>query len=122
MHFPFSSERKVAWNLSEQLGQIEWAIEETDPQHFEQELRGLYPRLERFGMKMPLVDPVRIADSTYDGTWYSFHLTFLKFLRRWVRRGEFNLEEWNSSVIRESAKRKEYADQHLRQSSRESQT
>ena len=56
MLLPVSDERKVAWNLADQLEQIEWAIEETDAQHFEQELRGLYPRLDKFGMKIPLVD------------------------------------------------------------------
>ena len=117
---PFPNVRKVVWNLAEQLERIEWAISETDQQHFEQELRALYVLLGKHGMKVPLLDPVVIGDRTYDTTWYGFHLTYLKVLRRWIRNAEFDLKEWNSSVTRENAKRQGYAEEHARRDSGES--
>ena len=89
-------------DLSKYLQRINWAAEESNVQHFEQELRGLYPRLQQCGLEMPLIEPVRIGVPTYDDTWHGFHLTFLKVLRRWIRSEEFNLKQWNADVVREN--------------------
>lgn len=56
MILPFSEERKAVWNLKRNFNAIDWAIEETNPQHFAEELRSLYPRIRRFGLEMPLID------------------------------------------------------------------
>ena len=104
---PFlSSERKAAWNLADNLKTIDWAIEETNPQHFEQELKALYPKLGKFGVAVPLIEPVCIGDKEYDRTWYEFHLTFMKELRRQIRNERFDFAQWNSDVIRENNKRR----------------
>lgn len=92
-------------DLSELLESIEWAVEEHNVQHFEQDIRGLYPRLEQCGLKMPLIDPARSGLRQYDVTWHGFHVTFLKALHRFVRNDEFDLDQWNTDVVRENAKR-----------------
>ena len=38
-------------DLSKYLQRINWAAEESNVQHFEQELRGLYPRLQQCGLE-----------------------------------------------------------------------
>ena len=111
---PFSLKRKAEWNVSEHLEAIGWAIEETDKQQFEQELRVLYSRIEKYGLKMPLIDPVSIGDQNYDSTWQWFHLSFLKVLRRWVRNNEFVFDQWNTDVDRENAERARVLRERLR--------
>ena len=54
---------------------------------------------------------MRTGKSEYDGTWYEYHLTFLKALRRQVRDGTFNLDQWNIDVQREDKKRKDFLKQ-----------
>ena len=109
---PFSNEKKTTWNLSENIRHIDWAIGENDSQHFEQELRRLYPAIQRFGVSVPLLDPVRIGVKGYDNTWYGYHLAFLEVLRRWIRNGQFELDQWNFDVNRENEKRKTFIEQH----------
>ncbi len=109
--------KKLVWNLQENLERIGWAIEETNVEHFEHQLKSLYVRLERFGLCIPLLDPVRIGNAEYDNTWYGFHLAFLKVLRRQVRDGDFKLEQWNSDVTRESEKRRRRIAKIMRPSS-----
>ena len=87
------------------MAYIDDAINETDPQHFLQEIKRLYPNLTKCGMIMPMIQPVKIGEKHYDSTWYGFHHTFLKCLRRFVRNNEFKLDQWNSDVERENAKR-----------------
>ena len=108
MLLPFREERKAVWNLANNLKAIEFAIEETDPQHFEQEIRHLYPKIGRYGLQVPLLDPVRIGNGEYDGTWYRYHLTFLKVLRRWIRNEEVDVPQWNVDVMRENEKRQNF--------------
>ena len=104
---PFlSSERKAVWNLADNLKTIDWAIEETNLQHFEQELKALYPKLGKFGVAVPLIEPVCIGDKDYDRTWHEFHLAFLKVLRRQIRNEQFDFAQWNPDVIRENNKRR----------------
>ena len=105
MILPFSKTKKAYWNLFVNLDRINWAIDETNIQHFVQELRSLYPLLEKYEMRMPAIDPVRIGGKQYDNTWYEFHLTFLKALRRSVRNKTFDLTQWNNDVVRENEKR-----------------
>ena len=101
------------FRLKGRLNQIEWALKETNTQHFEQEIRKLYPLLEKCGLRIPLIDPVRIGHSEYDTTWHSFHITFLKVLHRWIRNDEVDISQWKVDVDRENAKRKRVADIHL---------
>ncbi len=98
-------EHSMINGLTENLRRIDWAVEEDNVQHFEQELRRLYPLLEKYGLQTPLIDPVSIGQHEYDSTWQGFHLAFLKVLRREVRNGTFNLEQWNADVGRENDKR-----------------
>ena len=100
--------RSTLWNLSAEQERISQAIGETNLQHFEQELRSLYPRLEKIGLETPLLEPVGTGNQEYDGTWHDFHLTFLKALRRQIRDERFDLEQWNSDVTRENEKRQNW--------------
>ena len=106
-------EKDLFCDLTDNLRRIDWAVNEQNVEHFEQELRRLYPSLERCGLKVPLVDPVSISHRIYDNTWYEFHLTFLKALRRSVRNDEFDLYQWNADVDRENAKRKRVVQEHV---------
>ena len=112
MVLPFSEERKAVWNLKRNLNAIEWAIEETNPQHFAEELKALYPRIRRFGLEMPLIEPTGIGHPEYDGTWHGYHLTFLKVLRRWIRNDSFDVKRWNTDVTRENQKRERFVRKH----------
>ena len=87
------------------------AIDEKNKQHFVQELKSLYPRLRQYGLLTPSIEPVRTGRSEYDRTWYGYHLTFLKALRRQVRDGTFDLDQWNVDVQREDKKRKDSLEQ-----------
>ena len=93
------------------LDRITDAINEKDQQHFVQELKSLYPRLREYGLLTPAIEPVRTGKSEYDGTWYGYHVTFLKALRRQVRDGTFDLDQWNIDVQRENRKRKDFLGQ-----------
>ena len=95
----------------ENLDRITDAINEKDQQHFVQELKSLYPRLREYGLSTPVIEPVRTGKSEYDGTWYWYHVTFLKALRRQVRDGMFDLDQWNIDVRRENRKRKDFLEQ-----------
>ena len=108
-----SQKKHISCLDNEELRRIDWAIEEKNAQHFEQEIRNLYPYLIKCGLKAPLIDPVRIGHSMYDNTWYGFHLAFLKVLRRQIRNGEFEADQWNTDVDRENAKRRNAAERHI---------
>ena len=109
---PFPKERKAFWNLQDNCERIVAAIEEPENTHFEMELRSLYPRLEKYGLLVPIIEPVTIGEQTYDTTWKNFHLTFLKCLRRFIRDEEFNLEEWNIDVAKANGDRQHWIDTH----------
>lgn len=98
---------------NEKLHHINWTIEEKNIQHFEQELRNLYSQLVKCDLKVPLIDPVNTGHPIYDNTWYGFHLTFLKVLRRQMRNNKFNFNQWNTDVNRENTKRKAFVEQHI---------
>ena len=105
---PLTKAERVLWNLSTEQERISQATGEADLQHFEQELRSLYPRLQEIGLETPLLEPVRTGNQEYDWTWHGFHLAFLKTLRRQIRDENFDLEQWNSDVIRENEKRRNW--------------
>ena len=88
-----------------QLSRIEWAISEEETQHFVEELRLLYPKLERCGLRMPMLEPVELDHVMYNRTWHGFHLTFLKALRRAIAYRVLDVSQWNSDVERENAER-----------------
>ena len=71
-------EQSMINGLTENLRRIDWAVEEDNTQHFEQELRKLYPLLEKYGLQAPLIDPVSIGKRQYDSTWQGFHLAFFE--------------------------------------------
>ena len=75
------------------------------PQGALQPLR-LRTRLTKYGLSMPMIDPVKTGIKEYDKTWNGYHLTFLKHLHRVVRNNEFDFAEWNIDVSREADKRK----------------
>ena len=60
---------------------------------------------------MPMIEPVRIGDQSYDSTWYEYHLTFLKCLHRYGRHKDFSVEQWNKDVKREADKRRTWIQQ-----------
>ena len=91
----------IACDYTEHLRRINWAMEENDIQHFEQEIRQLYPTLEECGLKVPMIDPVSIGEEQYDSTWFGFHEIFLKVLRRLIRNDDLDPDQWNRDVMRE---------------------
>lgn len=106
MRIPFVSEkRKAAWNVSQNMNEINWAIDERIVKHFEKEIRSLYQKLNQYGFVVPLIDPIRTGKPAYDSTWHEFHLTVLKNLRRMVRYGKFDVEMWNKAISHENNKR-----------------
>ena len=112
MRLPFSDKRKAVWNLSENRQYIDWALDEKNVQHFEHELKSLYARIEKFGLQVPLVDPVRLGEREYENTWYGFHEHFLKFLRREIRNNSFDVDQWNQDVVSANAKRRRRVQEH----------
>ena len=70
MLLPFSNQRKSYWILTDNIERIGWAIDETNQQHFEQELRDLYPRLAKYELKVPLLDPVKIGETQSESNWH----------------------------------------------------
>ena len=76
MILPFPKKWKALWKIQEELENIRRAIDEKDPQHFLDEIKHLYPRLEQHGIRMPLINPIQIGDKMYDSTWHDYHLTF----------------------------------------------
>ncbi len=103
-----SDKKKAFWGLQDNLEGIGHAIDEGNPQHFLQEIRTLYPKLEQFGMRMPMIEPVKIGKAEYDSTWHDYHITFLKCLRRYGRHEDFSLNQWNDDVDREADKRRRH--------------
>ena len=91
---------------------IDWTIKEKNIQHFEQEIRNLYPHLIKRELKTPLIDPIRIGHPVYDKTWHEFHLTFLKVLRRQIRNNKFDSNQWNTDVDKENAKRRHFVERY----------
>ena len=99
MILPFSQQRKATWHLSAQMDAIEWAIREDDPFHFTVAVKDLYPVLEQHGVIMPRIEPIRTGTPIFDGTWFDYHLFFLKELRRNISKGTFDLAQWNQQVV-----------------------
>ena len=62
-HTPLAKTKRVLWNLFTEQERISQAIGETDLQHFEQELRSLYSRLQKIGLETPLLGAVDIQAS-----------------------------------------------------------
>ena len=91
--------------LKVHMPQVSWAIDEKDPQHLYDELKVLYPRLEKCGLLVPMLEPRQIGDIEYDGTWFGFHKTALKVLFRKMRNETINIDGWNNDFSRENAKR-----------------
>lgn len=91
--------------VTNHLPRIGWAISEEDTQHLVEELRLLYPELERCGLRTPMLEPVELDHVMYNRTWHGFHLTFLKALRRAVAYRVLDVTQWNSDVQRENAER-----------------
>ena len=90
MKLPFvGSDRKARWNVENNLPSIARTIEQEDPQQFEHEIRTLYPKLEKYGMKMP---NIRSASRAY-------HLNFIDRLRRYSEEKSFGLVQWNDDVV-----------------------
>ena len=108
MALPFIPQsRKARWNLSANEKRIGSAIDEADVQEFEKDLRSLYPILEKYGMKMPLIEPAGIGEREYGNAWRGFHLRLLKALRRHITDGTFDLSQWNYDVEREEEQKRE---------------
>lgn len=112
MILPFPQEKKAIWNLKDNSERINNAINETHPQHFEQEIRYLYPRLTKYGLSMPMMEPVNTGIKEYDSTWYGYHVHFLKHLHRALRNDQFDFTQWNIDVVREADKRKKVITPH----------
>ena len=108
MKLPLPKKKKLLWNIQTNLEGIGHAIDEEDPHHFVQEIRILYPKLEQYGMRMPMIEPVKIGKAEYDSTWHGYHITFLKCLRRYGRYKDFSLNQWNDDVDKEADKRRRH--------------
>ena len=96
MILPFASEKKVKWNLAEYAGLIDRAIAETDLREFERHLRLLYPKIERYGIRLPLLEPVWYAEAPE--VWYDTHLRGLKRLAQMISHDVFDLQHWNRTI------------------------
>ena len=96
--FKTSLEREISCIGNEELHRISWAIEEKNAQHFEQELIGLYPRLEKCGFLMPLLGESDVRKTQNNSKWHQIHVHFLKVLRRQIRDDEFDIDRWNKDV------------------------
>ena len=99
MILPFSKERKAIWTLKDNLEEINHVIAENDVVHFRLAITDLYPKLQQYDVNMPEVDEV-----WDDSEW---HRNFLKFLRREIRNGTFNLKRWNFTIQRNELGRRE---------------
>ena len=98
MIIPFLPTRiKARWNVEAHLGRINAAIEELQPEHFRLEIKSLHPRLAKFDLILPPIDPV--GGKGLDDSWCSLYRGTLKTLRRQVRDGEFVLREWNAHIM-----------------------
>ena len=91
------------------FGHINRVVEEKNRQIFEKEIRSLYPKLVQCGLRVPVIDPVRIGYPKYDNTWKGFHVVALKVLRLMIEEGSFELQQWNADFERENAKRRNIA-------------
>ena len=94
MILPFSDRKKVLWNLEACLGDIDRIIEETNVVEFQRDLEALYPRLQKYGMILMINDR-----ALFHGVWYEYQITALKYLRRHVRAGTFDVREWNENCV-----------------------
>ena len=99
MILPFSQQRKATWHLSDREGDIAYVIGEDDTFHFTVAVKDLYPVLKEHGVIMPRIEPIRTGAPIFDGTWFDYHLFFLKELRRNIRKGTFDLAQWNQQVV-----------------------
>ncbi len=95
---PFVSKWKPQWSIEDNSDRIQRAIAEDDPIHFCLAVKDLYPRLQKYGVSMPEVEPVVTGVLEYDSTWHDYHLSFLKFLRREIMNDTFDIERWNNQV------------------------
>lgn len=98
MILPFRQQHKAGWHLVEHLDEIEWLINLADEGSFFLDVVRLYPKLERFGVKMPSIHPTDTGMAAFDDGWSFHHRTLLTFLRGKLVDGAFNLEQWNAHV------------------------
>ena len=78
------------------------AIQERNAQHFEHEIRALYPKLNNCAFPMPVIGKSNMKKTHNNSTWYQIHVHFLKELRRRMRDDNYDAEQWNKDVARES--------------------
>ena len=88
----------TACNVQRLVEKIEIAISERNAQHFEHELKDLYPYLKKCGYPMPYIGMPNAEKTKNDSQWHQIHLHFLKVLRRNIRNDEFDMEQWNNDV------------------------
>ena len=93
---PFSSNTKAKANLHLNLARIERAIQ-AGRYIFRDEVENLYPKLEKYGIKMPTIRP---GFSMYEDTYHAHHFHRLEILSVAIRNNKFDLDSWNESMER----------------------
>ena len=96
MILPFRKGKKVLWNLSVNLELIDRAIAETDPKEFKNHLRLLYPRIQRYGLRLPALEQFWYWE--VQDLWYDTHKRGLKRLTQMLFYDTFNLHRWNKAI------------------------
>lgn len=96
MLMPFPHRKKARWNLEENLKFIDRAIAETDLKEFERHVQKLYPRIGKYGVRLPVIEAVWYTE--VPRTWYKTHLTALKRLSQSISYDDFDLHEWNIKI------------------------
>ena len=81
------------------MGDIDKALNIPDDYNLYLDLKGIYSRLKKLGVPMPLLGPAN------NPTWRQYHFNFLYRLRRRVN--TFDLEEWKKWVDSHESNREE---------------
>ena len=94
MILPFSDRRKIYWNVEKHLDEIDRVIAELNVSEVQKDFDVLLPKLQKHGLVLLINQP-----KLYNGTWYEFQVTALKHLRRHIRNGKFDAEEWKQKHV-----------------------
>lgn len=93
-------EKSIACDSYRLTEAIEETLQEANAQHFEHELRTLYPNLRECGFPMPMIGDPNAEKTRNNSKWYQIHIHFLKVLRRNVKNGDYDINQWDKDVTK----------------------